>query len=274
LVLFSVLLMAHIYNNETIRDRIATNRTNSTIFQKIMRRGLLRSLEFLGAVARNIRLEGTTMQYSRPAEEPIERSLLYVTELLHRVRNDYTRTISLASTMGSQSSEAKKALGRIVEHLHASANAYHLLSPRPPGSLVDFTEDVSGLCRAMAISTLEHRGITLHLATHRPIIIDGFRCWRANLILSELITNASRHAFRERGGSISVALAIARGQVVCSVDDDGSSPKTPKSGLGTQIIDALTKDLEGDIARRYTRSGTAIILRFPMISASPPRLVS
>lgn len=214
------------------------------------------------------------MQHSRPAEEPIERSLLYVTELLHRVRNDYTRTISLASTMESQSSEAKKALGRIVEHLHASANAYHLLSPRPPGSLVDFAEDVSGLCRAMAISTLEHRGITLHLAIHRPIMIDGFRCWRANLILSELITNASRHAFRERGGSISVALAIARGQVVCSVDDDGSAPKTPKSGLGTQIIDALTKDLEGDIARRYTRSGTAIILRFPVISASPPRLVS
>lgn len=239
-----------------------------------MRRGLLASLRLLNAVARDIRLEGIMMQNSPPVDEPIERSLLYVTELLHRVRNDYTHAISLASAMGCQSSEAKKALGRIVDHLHASANAYHLLSPRPPGSLVDFAEDVSGLCRAMVISTLEHRGIALHLATHKPIMIDGFRCWRANLILSELITNASRHAFQARGGSISVALTIARGQVVCSVGDDGSSPKTPKPGLGTQIIDALAKDLEGDIDRRHTRSGTAIILRFPMNSVLSPRLVS
>lgn len=214
------------------------------------------------------------MQNSRPVEEPIERSLLYVTELLHRVHNDYTRTISLASKIKSQSSETKKALGQIVDHLHASADAYHLLSPRPPGSLVDFAEDVSGLCRAMVISTLEHRGIRLNLSTHRPIMIDGFRCWRANLILSELITNASRHAFQARGGEISVALAIARGRVVCSVDDDGGSPETPKSGLGTQIIDALIQDLEGDIDRRYSKSGTAVILRFPVVSASSPHLIS
>jgi hypothetical protein len=43
------------------------------------------------------------------AGEPIERSLLYVTELLHRVQDDYTRAISLASTMQIRSSEA--ALG-------------------------------------------------------------------------------------------------------------------------------------------------------------------
>src|ERR1700752_4308195 len=112
------------------------------------------------------------MQNSRLTGEPIERSLLYVTELLHRVQNDYTRAISLASTMGTHSSEAKKALGRIVEHLHASANAYHLLSRRPPGLLVDFAEDVSALCRAMVTSILDQRGITLHLTTHRPVMVD------------------------------------------------------------------------------------------------------
>src|SRR5579863_7225113 len=64
---FAVLLMTYLYDNETIRDRIATKRQNLTIFQKIMRRGLLRSLELLGTVAANIRLEGTMMQHSRPA---------------------------------------------------------------------------------------------------------------------------------------------------------------------------------------------------------------
>jgi two-component sensor histidine kinase len=213
-------------------------------------------------------------QSPRLVDEPIERSLLYVTELLHRVQNDYTRTISLASTVGTQSTEAKNALGRIVDHLHASAMAYHLLSPRPPGALADFAEDVSGLCRAMSTSILDQRGITLHLATHRPIMIDSFLCWRANLILSELITNASRHAFKRRGGSISVAVAIDQTHVMCSVSDDGCSSEAPKPGLGTQIIDALTVDLQGEIERRYAKSGSAIVLRFPTLSASAPVLIS
>lgn len=196
--------------------------------------------------------------------EPIERSLLYVTELLHRVQNDYTRAISLASTMEMRSSEAKDALRQIVDHLLASAKAYHLLWPRPPGELVDFAAEVSGLCRAMASSILDQNGISLNLSVPAPILLDGFRCWRANLILSELITNAARHAFNARGGHISVTVAASRGQVTCRVSDDGSASGTPKSGHGTHLIDALTTDLEGNIERRYTATGAIILLSFPM----------
>lgn len=199
-----------------------------------------------------------------PAGEPIERSLLYVTELLHRVQNDYTRAISLASTMEIRSSEAKDALRQIVDHLLASAKAYHLLWPRPPGELVDFTAEVTGLCRAMVSSILDLDGISLNLSTPGPVLLDGFCCWRANLILSELITNAARHAFDTRGGRISVTVTTSRGQVTCRVSDDGSAPETPKSGHGTHLVDALTKDLEGNIERRYTATGAVITLSFPM----------
>ena len=198
------------------------------------------------------------------AGEPIERSLLYVTELLHRVQNDYTRAISLASTMQIQSTEAKEALCQIVDHLHASANAYRLLWPRPPGELVDFTTEITALCRAMASSILDRNGISSNLSTAAPILLDGFRCWRANLILSELITNAARHAFNSRGGQISVDVAVSCGQVICTVSDDGSSSGTPKAGHGTQIVDALTADLGGDIERRYTEAGSIIVLSFPV----------
>lgn len=196
--------------------------------------------------------------------EPVERSLLYVIELLHRVQNDYTRAISLASTMEMRSSETKDALRQIVDHLLASAKAYHLLWPRPPGELVDFAAEATGLCRAMVSSILDQGGISLNLSAPAPIPLDGFRCWRANLILSELITNAARHAFSSRGGHISVAVAACRGQVICRVSDDGSVSETPKPGHGTHLIDALTTDLEGNIERRYTATGAAIVLRFPM----------
>jgi two-component sensor histidine kinase len=196
--------------------------------------------------------------------EPIERSLLYVTELLHRVQNDYTRAISLASTMEMQSSEAKDALRQIVDHLLASAKAYHLLWPRPPGELVDFAAEATGLCRAMVSSILDQDGISLNLSAPSPILLDGFRCWRANLILSELITNAARHAFNARGGRISVTVAASCGRVTCRVSDDGSASGTPKPGHGTHLIDALAADLEGNIERRYTATGAVIMLSFPI----------
>jgi len=196
---------------------------------------------------------------------PIDHSLLYVTEFLHRVQNEYTKAISFASMMATRSPnpETKAALCQVIDHLHALAKGHHTLRPPVPGQLVDFTADLTQLCRNLTSAGLDQRGIALHLTVCGPVLLDGERCWRANLILSELITNASRHAFGKRGGRISIAVAMTRGWIVCRVSDDGSSSPTLQPGLGTQIVDALTADLEGDIERKYTKSGTVVTLSFP-----------
>ena len=77
------------------------------------------------------------------------------------------------------------------------------------------------------------------------------------------MTNALRHAFRTRGSRISVVVAMASGWIVCRVADDGSSAPTVEPGFGTQIVDALAADLDGDIERMYTESGTVVTLSFP-----------
>jgi two-component sensor histidine kinase len=204
---------------------------------------------------------------------PIDRSMLYVAEFLHRVQNEYTTAISLASTMALRSvnPEAKAALTQMIDHLLASAKAHRLLLPRSPGGLVDFTSDVTRLCRIAVSSVLDQRGITLHLKIPEPVLLDSLKSWRANLILSELITNASRHAFESRGDRISVAITLACGQVVCTVGDNGSSVRAPKSGLGTQLVNAIAEDLEGSIQRCYSETGTIITLSFPKDATAPKR---
>ena len=195
----------------------------------------------------------------------IDRSLLYVTELLHRVQNEYTKAISFVSMMATRSPnpETKVALCQVMDHLHALAKGHRALRPPVSGQLVDFTADLTQLCRTLASPGLDQRGIALHLTVSGSILLDGVRCWRANLILSELITNASRHAFGARGGRISIAVMMTRGWIVCRVSDDGSSASTLEPGLGTQIVDGLTAELEGDIERIYSKSGTIVTLSFP-----------
>ena len=62
---------------------------------------------------------------------------------------------------------------------------------------------------------------------------------------------------------ISIVVTMACGWIVCRVSDDGSSAPTLEPGLGTQIVDALTADLKGDVERMYTESGTVVTLSFP-----------
>lgn len=196
---------------------------------------------------------------------PIDRSLVYLTEFLHRVQNEYTKAIAFTSMMANRSPnpDAKAALCQVIDHLHASAKTYRVLRPPLCGELVDFAADVTTLCQIMASAGLDQRGIALDLTVYGSVLLDGVQCWRANLILSELITNASRHAFGTRGGRISIAVTMACGWIVCRVSDDGSSAPKLEPGLGTQIIDALTADLEGAIERTCAESGTIITLRFP-----------
>lgn len=197
--------------------------------------------------------------------EAIDDSLLYVTELLHRVQNEYTKAISFVSMVERRSvnPETKTALTQVMKHLHASSKAHHALRPPVPGMLVDFTSDLVQLCRAMVSTGLEQRGITLDLMVSGSVLLDSARCWRASLILAELITNAQRHAFGTRGGNISIVVTVACGSVVCRVSDDGRPNPMPQRGLGTRLVDALAAELEGDVKRTYDKSGTLVTLRFP-----------
>jgi two-component sensor histidine kinase len=138
-------------------------------------------------------------------------SLLHVAELIHRIRNEYACAISFASLMAAKthSQETKAALGEMIRHLHSVAQAHNVLWPPFSEGMADLSETLMQLCQTVAGSSeIEHRGITLLYSFERSVMVEAGRCWRAGLIVSELINNARRHAFGARSGNISVAIAI------------------------------------------------------------------
>jgi two-component sensor histidine kinase len=197
---------------------------------------------------------------------------LYLAEFLHRVHNEYTCAISLANRLAARSAhaEVKTALAQIVNRLHALAASHQMLRPPLTTASADLSANLTQLCHAMTSSRLAERGIELHLTVPEPIMLDAKRCWRAQLIISELITNAERHAFMSQAGRISVAVETAAGQIICRVSDDGSPTATLKRGLGSELIDALAADLDGYVERIHKASGTTIALFFPQDLDEPP----
>lgn len=192
--------------------------------------------------------------------------LLPVAELLHRVRNEYARTICFASVIAAKSScdETKAALGDIINHLHAMAEVHSVLRP-PVGEVhADLTEILTRLCRVMtASSEFQYRGIKLELRVGRPILIDAGRCWRASLVVAELINNSLRHAFGSRSGCIFVSVDESNDRVFCTVSDNGSQAETGGAGLGTRLTDALAAEVGGLVERLFSKSGATVTLSFP-----------
>jgi two-component sensor histidine kinase len=200
-----------------------------------------------------------------PEVQPFEESLM-LREMTHRVNNELTSAISFVSLTASRSvhHEVKLALAGVMENLYNYARVYRALQMPVGNQFVDAAEYLRDLCRAISRSRLQFRGVELLLVLgDRQMFLREEQCWRLGMIVSELITNASRHAFGDRGGKIKVEL-LRRGSLMeCSVADDGSGSDGSRAGRGLKIIQSLVRGLEGEVVQRFEARGTTAVLLFP-----------
>src|SRR3984957_4172309 len=98
--------------------------------------------------------------------------MLQVAELLHRIGNDYTRAIGFASLQAANTSsnEARSALNKVENPLHAPAEMYRVLRTPSVAESADLTDTIARLCRAQSdVSEFRRRRIDLLLAYDDPI---------------------------------------------------------------------------------------------------------
>jgi two-component sensor histidine kinase len=196
-----------------------------------------------------------------------ERVLLH--ELNHRINNEFAAAIGTVSLAAARSGNenVKTALTAVTELLHNYAHVHHALQMPEHDTLVDAAAYVRELCLAISRSQLDYRKINLVLATE-PLWLKADRCWRLGMIVYELISNAARHAFREREGAIRIELEGVGAFVKCSVLDNGSSDASVAPGRGLKIIRELTESLGGQLNQKFGPSGSSSILVFPCAAAA------
>lgn len=189
---------------------------------------------------------------------------LLLREYSHRINNEFASAISAISLAARRSTtnETKRALARIQDQLFNYAQVHHALQIPEYSSEIDAAAYLRALCKAIRRSKLDGKGIELVLV-ERKFQMNSERCWRLGLIISELITNAVRHAFNERGGVIRVELQPSRSFVKCRVTDNGTSEPNTRPGYGLKIIAALVRSLDGTIEQRFRPRGATSVLVFP-----------
>jgi len=203
------------------------------------------------------------------AQHPVSEAGLLLREFSHRINNEFTSAIGLISAAAArcESGTAKAVLDAVQDGLHNYARVHHALQMPEYGILTDASPYLQRLCYAISRSKLESNGIELVFVS-LPFRLSSERCWRLGLIVSELVTNAARHAFKDRRGTSRVEIVHSSSFVRCSVADDGAADVDARPGCGLKIVRALAESLGGTIDHHFKPEGTVAVLAFPLSSAS------
>ena len=195
-------------------------------------------------------------------EVPMEHVLLH--ELIHRINNEFSSLIGAVSRTAARSvnHEVKVALAHIIELLSHYAELHRALQMPDNDRHIDAAAYFENLCLSINRSKLDGKKIDLIL-TASPLRLPSERCWRLGMIVFELVTNATRHAFGNGTGQVRIELARAGKLVECSVVDNGSSAISVQRGRGLKIVDELVKGLDGRLDQRFGQSGSFSKITFP-----------
>jgi two-component sensor histidine kinase len=194
---------------------------------------------------------------------------LLLRELNHRIDNDLTSAICTVSAQAMQSDNmaVKAALLGVVDLLHRCADVHRALHMPDQKRLTDAAAYLHRLCLSVTKYQLDRLAIRV-LFSADDLRLEGERCWKVGLIVSELLTNVARHTkFDGRHPELRVELTLSGNVVKCKVSDNGSAPEPARRGRGLTIIGELASSLRGRVHTSCAADGYSFLLTFPLIEA-------
>ena len=171
------------------------------------------------------------------------------------VRRDFTRAAA---------GDVSVAVDRFEQRIVAFGRLYQLLSDNDRVSTVQVEVFFARLCRALSGAVLEPAGIHCEAAIESGTL-PAPQCHRLALILTELVTNAAKHAFPNKNGAlIRIDVAYRDGAWSCTVADNGIGATGPLRGTGSRIVEGLARSIHGRLHGEAGQGGTRVTLVMPV----------
>jgi two-component sensor histidine kinase len=170
------------------------------------------------------------------------------------VRRDFTR----AGTRG-----VSVAVDRFERRIVAFGRLYQLLSDDDGLTTVPVEAFFESLCEALSRAVLEPAGISCEAAIESGSLPASL-CHRLALMLTELVTNAAKHAFPNKNGAlIRVEMAHRDGAWLCTVADNGVGATAPLQGAGSRILEGLARSVHARLHGEAGQGGTRVTIVMP-----------
>jgi two-component sensor histidine kinase len=205
----------------------------------------------------------------RPRNEPTDDSGLILREIHHRMKNTLTLLTAWVRVdfASFQSPDVRKGIDRFERRVLAFDELYRLLSVGGCRSEISVGGYFESLSRALTVAILEPIGLSCD-ATIEDGLLETARCERLGLIITELVTNAAKHAFPNRQeGMVRINTNHRHGDWLCTVSDNGEGANGASPGDGARIIEDLARSIQARVISESGLHGTAVTIILPCQSA-------
>lgn len=170
------------------------------------------------------------------------------------VRRDFTRA-------GTR--DMSIAVDRLERRIVAFGRLYQLLSDNDGLATISVEAFFGALCSALAEAVLEPAGVRCE-ASIESGTLPAWQCHRLALMLTELVTNAAKHAFPNKTGAlIRVDAANHGGDWLCTVTDNGVGETGALQGAGSRILEGLARGIGARIQGEAGPGGTRVTIEMP-----------
>ena len=196
------------------------------------------------------RLEQEVVKRTKELNEALSLKELLLKELHHRVKNNMQIIISLLRLQADSLDDERlqKMMQLSQQRIEAMSSVHELLYADNNIGLVDTKHYFARLFEKLKKAYAIHDNVKLDLETDYSLGLN--QAVYVGLIVNELLINALKYAFAEKGGTIHITLTLQDNLYTLVVADDGKggSLQSPESSLGMLLVNTLVEiQLKGEI---------------------------
>jgi two-component sensor histidine kinase len=203
----------------------------------------------------------------RLKDDLLNEKAILIQEVQHRVANSLQiiASVLMQSARRVQSEEARGHIQNAHHRVMSIAAVQRQLS-MSKGGVVPLKAYLTLLCESLGASMIADEDRLSIAVNVDDSSVEADISVSLGLIVTELVINALKHAFPEQQkGKITVSYESEGQDWTLTIADDGIGMnigrEAPKAGLGTGIVEALTKNLLGKLDISNGDPGTVVTIR-------------
>lgn len=220
-------------------------------------------------VAEKDNFEQAVRERTAELEAALETQRTLLHEIDHRVKNNL-QMISSLIMMHSRSipdEGVRQSLRAMLSRIEALSTVHRRLYQSDEVTSFDVADFVRDLTGDLVAASGRNLKADLDLS---KVVVPAEKAAPLALMVNELLTNAIKHAYKDRdpadSGTLGVNLSQRDGHFRIEVSDDGAGmPVRDGTGsFGLRLVNSLARQLGADIEWKDAGPGTRVIIRLPV----------
>jgi len=202
--------------------------------------------------------------------EALDHQAMLTREMGHRVKNSLASVVAMLriQAFGTHSNEARRALEEAGSRVAAIAQVHDHLSRAAEIGFIDVAVFLNDFCRRLqrvaGTNVLRCKADSVRLSADHAVPLG--------LLINELVSNAVKHAYPGRKGTIDIGAHDINGCLQLSVSDqgvglpEGFDIDQRRTSLGFRMIKGMVQQLRGRLNVGSNQpTGTRVLFELPIL---------